>query len=76
MQCSASVATGLINFVIGHPIAWMPCQIAGVMCVADGLNTSFNLARIFDDACLAFLEVIKPATTATTYTGSFLTVAG
>lgn len=75
MQCSASV-TGSINFVIGHPIAWMPCPIAALVCVTDGLRTAFSLARIFDDACLAFLEVNKPATTATTYTGTFTTVAG
>lgn len=76
MQCSALVATGTINFVIGHPIAWMPCPVANMVCVADGLNSAFNLARIFNDACLAFLEVCKPATTATTYTGSFTGIAG
>ena len=76
MQCSASVATGVINFVIGHPLSWMPCPIVNLVCVMDGLNTSFNLARIFDDAALAFLEVVKPSTTATTYTGTFESVAG
>lgn len=76
MQCSAAVATGTINFVIGHPIAWMPCPIANLVCVADGINTAFNLVRIFDDACLAFLEVTKPSATATTYNGSFITVSG
>lgn len=76
MQCSASVATGVINFVIGHPIAWLPCPVVNMVCVTDGLNSAFNLARIFDDAALAFLEVSKPATTATTYSGSFTTVAG
>lgn len=76
MQCSASVATGVINFVIGHPIAWMPCPVANMVCVADGINTAFNLVRIFDDAALALLEISKPATTATNYSGSFITVAG
>lgn len=76
MQCSAVVATGVINFVIGHPIAWMPCPIANMVCVTDGINSAFNLARIFDDACLSFLEVCKPATTATNYTGSFTAIAG
>jgi hypothetical protein len=76
LQCSAAVATGEINFVIGHPIAWMPLPIANMVCIADGINTAFNLIRIFDDACLSFLEVLKPATGATTYTGSFTTVAG
>ena len=76
MQCSASVATGAIDFTIGHPIAFMPCGIANFVCEKDGLTTSFNLARIFDDACLAFLEICKPATTATTYTGTFVTLRG
>lgn len=76
MQCSAAVATGVIWFMIGHPIAWMPCPIANITCLVDGLSTSFNLARIFDDACLAFLEVNKPSTTVTVYTGTFTTVAG
>lgn len=76
IQCSAAVATGAINFVIGHPIAWMPCPIANLACVVDGINTAFNLARIFDSACLAFLEVNKVSTTATSYTGTFTAVAG
>lgn len=76
MQCSALVATGAINFVIGHPIAWMPCPVANMVCVADGINSAFNLVRIFDNACLAFLEVCKPATTATTYTGNLTICAG
>jgi len=70
------VATGTLYFVIGHPIAWMPCPIANLVCVVDGINTAFNLARIFDNACLSFLEVIKPSVTATTYNGSFTAVAG
>jgi len=76
MQCSALVATGVINFVIGHPLAWMPCPLANIACIVDGINTAFNLVRIFDDAAMGFLEVAKPSTTATTYTGSFTTVAG
>ncbi len=76
MQCSALVATGLVNFVIGHPIAWLPCPVTNMTCVTDGINSAFNLARIFDDAALAFLEVSKPATTVTTYSGSLTTVSG
>ncbi len=76
MQCSAAVASGTIDFVIGHPIVFMPCPVANMICVRDGINSAFNLTRIFDDACLAFLEILKPATSATTYTGMFKTVAG
>lgn len=76
MQCSAAVATGAIDFTIGHPIAFMPCGIANFVCEKDGLTTSISLERIFDDACLALLEICKSATTATTYTGLFTTLRG
>ena len=76
MQCSASIAAGVINFVIGHPIVWLPVPLVNVACVTDGIYTAFNLARVFDDAALAFLEVSKPATTATNYNGCLRTVAG
>ncbi|MBI4460721.1 MAG: hypothetical protein HY648_11780 [Acidobacteria bacterium] len=76
MQCSALVATGLLDFVIGHPIAWMPIPIVNLICIVDGINTAFNLTRVFDSACLSFLEITKPATSATTYNGSISIVSG
>jgi hypothetical protein len=76
MQCDALVATGVANFVLGHVIAFLPCPIANMVCVTDGINSAFNLARIFDSAALGFIELNKPAVTATSYTGSFTTVAG
>lgn len=75
MQCSASVATGTIDFVVGHPIAMLPCPVANVMCIVDGINTAFNLTTIFDNACLALIELPKPATTATNYSGMLTLVA-
>lgn len=75
MQCSALVATGTIDFVLGHPIAFLPCPIANMVCVADGLYTAFNLQFIFDNACLALLEMPKPATNATTYSGQVTMVS-
>lgn len=69
MQCSASVATGLINFVIGHPIGFMSFPVINSMLPFDWLTNRNQAPRIFDDAYLAFLEINKPATTATTYTG-------
>lgn len=76
MQCSAAVATGVINFVIGHPIAWMMFPGTSLSIPFDYLNTAFNLARIFDDAALALLEVIKPSTTGCTYNVHVTTVSG
>ena len=75
MQCDASVSGG-VDFVIGHPIAFMPCPIASQISITDGINTAFNLTRIFDDACLAFLDICKPITSYTRYTGSITLVSG
>jgi hypothetical protein len=69
MSASAAVATGAIDWVIGHPIAIMSCPVALLACVDDGLYTALNLTHIEDSACLEFLEMPKPATTATTYSG-------
>jgi len=69
MQNSA-VVTGALDFVIGHPLVWMPCPIVNMACLLDGVNSAFNLVRVFDNACLTFLELPKSATTATLYTGS------
>jgi hypothetical protein len=69
MQCSASVATGLINFVIGHPLGFMSFPIINSILPFDWLTNRDQAPRIFDDAYLALLEINKPATTATTYTG-------
>ena len=69
MQCSAAVATGLIDFVIGHPIGFMSFPVINSMMPFDWLTNRNQAPRIFNDAYLALLEICKPATTATTYTG-------
>jgi len=75
MQCSAAVATGTVTFVIAHPIAINACPVANLACVDDGLYTALSLTPILDNACLSFLEMPKPATTATTYSGRVMTVS-
>ncbi len=57
MQCDVLVATGVIDFVIGHPIAFLPVPALNFLCITDGIRTAFNLTRVFDDAALALLEV-------------------
>jgi len=76
MQCSAAVASGAIDFTIGHPITFLLCPVANLMMLTDGINSAVSLERVFDDACLAFLEVTKPTTTATTYSGKIMLGAG
>jgi hypothetical protein len=75
MKTDASV-TGALNWVVGHPLAWLPCPVANLGFILDGINSAFNLARIFDDACLALLSVFPAATTATTYNVQVTTVEG
>lgn len=74
MTCSALVATGTIDFVIGHALAANACPLANLACLDDGLNTA-NLINIMDNACLSFLELPKPTTTATNYSGIVRTVS-
>ncbi len=71
MQCSAAVATGAINFVVGHPLGFMSFPVINSILPFDWLTNRDQAPRIFDDACIAFLEPLKPATSATTYTGRF-----
>jgi hypothetical protein len=69
MQHSASIATGVLWYMVGHPIGFMSFPIANCMLPFDWLTNMDQAPRIFDNACLALLEVIKPATGATTYSG-------
>ena len=75
MQCSALVATGTIDFVVGHPIAVFPCLIANMAMNIDGVASAFNLQQVYDNACLAFIELPKAAASACTYSGIVLTVS-
>jgi hypothetical protein len=75
MQCSALVATGAINFVIGHPIAWLPAPLPGMVCEVGGIITSFNMARVFDNAALSLIEV-HSGSSQVSYTGNFTVVSG
>jgi len=74
--CSATVATGVMNLCLGHPIALLPCIVANQVVIIDGINSAFNMNRIETDACLALLEISKPATTATSYFGQISLCSG
>jgi len=69
LQCSSASITGSVNFNVVHPICFMPAPVANMVCIIDGINSAFNFVRIYDNACLQFIEMPKPATTATTYSG-------
>lgn len=69
MQCSASVATGVIWFVIGHPLGFMSFPVINSMLPFDWLTNRKQAPYISNSACIALYELVKPATTATSYTG-------
>lgn len=69
MQCSALVATGALNFVIGHPIGIMSFPVINSLLPFDWLTNRNQAPRIFADAALAMFELPKPTTTACTYNG-------
>jgi hypothetical protein len=73
---SAAVATGTMDLVIGHPLAWLAFPIANLVTPFDWVNVKFAPGRLFDNACAALLEVGKGTTTATTYTGTLMTAWG
>jgi hypothetical protein len=75
MQCSAAVATGAINFVIGHPIGVMAFPVINSLLPFDWLTNRNQAPRIFNDAALALFELPKPATTATVYNGLIYTTS-
>lgn len=75
MQCSAAVATGAINFVIGHPLGFMAFPVINSVIPFDWLTNRDQAPRVFDNACVAFIEPLKPATTTTTYTGRLVTTS-
>ena len=75
MQCSALVATGLVNFVIGHPIGFMAFPVINVPLPFDWMTNRDLAPKITDSACLALMEMPKPSATATSYSGMIYATA-
>jgi len=75
-QSTITSVTGVANWWVGHPIAMMPFPVANVPFVLDGINSAFNLQRVYDDACLAFYTPAVAATATINYTGVIQLVSG
>lgn len=76
IDLSAAMASGVVTWFIGHPLTFVPVPAANTPVIIDGINSAFNLERVYDDACLAFLEIAKSATTATNWWGAIKLVSG
>ena len=75
-QCSASVATGVMNVILYQTLMIVPIGLAYAGAMIDGINSDVNLEEVLTDACLCFIELAKPATTATTYSGLVRMIQG
>lgn len=75
-QSTITSVTGVTTWWVAHPIAMMPFPVANVPFVMDGINSAFNLQRIYDDACLAFYTPQIATTGNITYTGLIQVVSG
>ena len=76
INLSAAMASGVVTWFIGHPLMFVPMPLANTPVIIDGINSAFNLSRVYDDACLCFLELSKGATTATNWWGAIELVSG
>ncbi len=76
VDLSAAYASGEVNWFIGHPLMMIPIPVANLAVVIDGINSAFNLARVFDGACIAVIELPTGTATATSYWGQIILVAG
>lgn len=75
-QSTITSVTGITSWWVAHPIAMIPLPAAYVPFVLDGINSAFNLQRIYDDACLAFYTPQIATTGSITYGGLIQMVSG
>jgi hypothetical protein len=75
-QSTITSVTGVTSWFIAHPLALMPNPVANVPFVLDGINSAFNLQRIYDDACLFFYTPMIATAGSITYTGTIQVVSG
>lgn len=73
----SAASTGNLNVFLGKQIAAIPLPaLANQGTSMSFINAAFNLAEIPSNACLCLLELNKPTTGATSYSGSFVAVSG
>lgn len=75
LQCSSASITGTADFVMGRPICIVPCPIANLFTIIDGINTAFNLVNVLDNACINFLCLPLPAAAIPTISGILTVVS-
>lgn len=75
VNLSAAMASGVVTWFIGHPLLLIPIPTANVPVLIDGINSALNLTTVYDNACIAMMELTKGATTATNWWGNLMVCA-
>ena len=75
-QSTITSVTGVTNWWIAHPLAMIPFPTANVPIILDGINSAFNLSRIYDNACLALYTPAIATAATINYSGQIKAVAG
>jgi hypothetical protein len=76
LNLSAAMASGAVDVVLGKPYVLIPCPVANMPIIVDGINSAFNLVKITDSSCLSFLELNKGSGTAANYIGMLVFCSG
>lgn len=72
----SATGTGTADLAICKPIAWLPTPSTSVPWREDASRSPLFFTKVFDSSCLFFLELNKPSTSATSYTGTIVLVQG
>lgn len=75
MQCSAAVATGVVWFMMGHPLGVCLLPVVNYVLPFDWITNRNQAPRVFDNACLALLEMTRPGVVGCAYTGNLYTTS-
>ncbi len=75
MQCSAAVATGVVWFMMGHPLGVCLLPVVNYVLPFDWITNRNQAPRVFDNACLALLEMTRPGIVGCAYTGNLYTTS-
>lgn len=75
-QSTITSVTGVTTWFVAHPLCFVPMPVANVPFIYDGINSAFNLERIYDDAYIAFFTPAIATTGNITYNGVLRTVSG
>ena len=74
---TAGANTGVVDWMICHPLAIFPVVGFGTLNYFDGINSAFSLVEIKTGACLAFMTLVTAVGTAPViYTGNVRIVSG